>query len=125
MSSFTEPLDVRYNAQKNNWTILRDFEFHVGEYPSKRVIKINEGEVSDFSSTPWYARWLIPKSGEYNQATVVHDKMCRDFHENKCQWFYKNHRQRCDIFLEALTVLSVPKWKRLLMYWAVRLGGPK
>ncbi|EBD3311064.1 DUF1353 domain-containing protein, partial [Salmonella enterica] len=27
------------------------------------------------------------------------------------------------IFLDGMTVLDVPKWKRTIMYWAVRLFG--
>ncbi|EEA3737075.1 DUF1353 domain-containing protein [Salmonella enterica] len=27
------------------------------------------------------------------------------------------------IFLDGMTVLGVPKWKRTVMYWAVRLFG--
>lgn len=125
MSSFTAPLDVRYNPQNNTWTVLRDFEFHVGSYPSDKVIKVPYGTVTDFASVPRWAEWLIPRSGEYNQATVVHDKMCRDFHLRLCQPFYETHLQRCNIFLEALTVLKVPTWKKTLMYISVLVAGPR
>ncbi|ENP5792436.1 DUF1353 domain-containing protein, partial [Salmonella enterica] len=27
------------------------------------------------------------------------------------------------IFLDGMTVLGVPKWKRTIMYWAVRVSG--
>lgn len=125
MSSFTAPLDVRYHPETDTWTIIRDFEFYSGDNPTKNVIKIKAGEKTDFASIPWFARWLIPKSGKYNQAAVVHDKMCRDFKYDRCKPFYATHKQRCDIFLEAMVVLDVPIWKRKLMYAAVYISGPK
>ncbi|EDH4985565.1 phage tail protein, partial [Salmonella enterica subsp. enterica serovar Muenchen] len=27
------------------------------------------------------------------------------------------------IFLDGMTVLGVPRWKRMIMYWAVRMFG--
>ncbi|EJM4054471.1 DUF1353 domain-containing protein, partial [Salmonella enterica] len=33
-------------------------------------------------------------------------------------------KQEADrIFLDGMTVLGVPRWKRIVMYWAVRLFG--
>ncbi|EBD2385704.1 DUF1353 domain-containing protein [Salmonella enterica] len=42
-------------------------------------------------------------------------------------WIYDNalrtKREADLIFLDGMTVLGVPKWKRLMMYWAVRVFG--
>ena len=125
MSSFTAPLEVRYNHETDTWIILRDFEFYSGNPSDGNVVKVFAGEESDFASIPRPFRWLLPKSGKYNQATVVHDKMCRDFHAGICQEFYKEHRQRCDIFYEAMVVLNVPRFKRRIIYDGVLIGGPR
>jgi len=117
MSSFTDPLDLRYDAVANNWTVLRGFEYHVGMYPSNEVIRVPKGFKTDLASVPFGFRWLIPMSGEYNQAAVLHDWMCVNF--------YDTHKRRCEIFAEAMTVLGVPDWKRKLMTTAVRIGGPR
>ena len=117
MSSFTDDLYLRYVRVFDTWETAREFEYHVGQCPSIQVIRVPKGFRTDLASVPRPFRWLFPKSGKYNQAAVLHDWMCK--------FFYGTHRERCEIFLEAMEVLEVPKWKRVLMYWAVRVGGPR
>ncbi|EDR3945519.1 DUF1353 domain-containing protein, partial [Salmonella enterica] len=42
-------------------------------------------------------------------------------------WMYDNAlrtKKEADlIFLDGMTVMGVPKWKRTIMYWAVRVFG--
>ncbi|MGU6849168.1 DUF1353 domain-containing protein, partial [Salmonella enterica subsp. enterica serovar Sandiego] len=42
-------------------------------------------------------------------------------------WMYDNalrtKKEADKIFLDGMTVLGVPKWKRVIMYWAVRWFG--
>ncbi|EBM0567935.1 phage tail protein, partial [Salmonella enterica] len=42
-------------------------------------------------------------------------------------WMYDNalrtKKEADKIFLDGMTVLGVPKWKRTVMYWAVRWFG--
>jgi len=58
---------------------------------------------------------LLPEDGLYTPAAVIHD------------WLYKTHlvnRAEADrIFLEIMERDGVPRWKRLAMYWAVRIFG--
>ena len=88
------------------------------------VVIADMGFISDFASIPWPARMLLPRSGPYNPAAVIHD------------WLYEKQvisgdvglvpvsRLRADqIFLEAMRVCKVPVWKRRIMYRGVRLGG--
>jgi len=117
LSSFTDDLVVKYHPQTDKWIIQRSFDYHVGKYPSYVVIKIPKGFSTDLASVPRGFRWIIPKSGKYNQAAVLHDYMCVNF--------YKTHQIRCEIFMESMGVLKVPAIKKQLMYWAVRLGGPR
>ena len=83
------------------------------------------GFETDFASIPRIFRNIIPKLGRWNKAAVLHD------------WIYQNHivkktpqisfifnRLQADImFRDAMRDLGVVKWKRGLMYLAVRLGG--
>lgn len=117
MSSFTQPLELRYDQGHDRWSVLRSFDYHVGKYPSDTILTVPKGFVTDLASVPYGFRWIIPMSGEYNQAAVLHDWMCVTM--------YGTHRQRCEIFAEAMTVLGVPDWKRKLMTAAVRIGGPR
>jgi len=34
-----------------------------------------------------------------------------------------NYRWADEVFLEAMTVLGVARWRRTVMYWAVRVFG--
>ncbi|ELQ4168311.1 DUF1353 domain-containing protein [Escherichia coli] len=53
--------------------------------------------------------------GRYAKAVIIHD------------WLYDNalrtKREADKIFLDAMCVLGVPRWRRVLMYAAVRLFG--
>ncbi|EIL6509619.1 DUF1353 domain-containing protein, partial [Salmonella enterica] len=53
--------------------------------------------------------------GKYAKAAIIHD------------WMYDNalrtKKEADKIFLDGMTVLGVPKWKRAVMYQAVRLFG--
>ena len=114
MSSFTTPLDVRYLPKQNKWLILRELIYHVGDEDSGDVVIVPKFYVTDFASVPWPAVMLIPKSGRYNSAAVVHDYLYQ---------MMKRPKIECDkIFLEAMLVLGVPTWKRLIMYRAVRMN---
>ncbi|EGV8341913.1 DUF1353 domain-containing protein, partial [Salmonella enterica] len=58
---------------------------------------------------------ILPPDGKYAKAAIIHD------------WMYDNAlrtKKEADlIFLDGMTVLGVPQWKRTIMYWAVRLFG--
>lgn len=114
MSSFTEPLIVQ-KLPNGTWKIVKGFRYYIGHEGSEEFIDIPEGFETDFASTPWGVRNMFPKDGPWSQAAVVHD-MCYQ------KRLYP--RKRCDqIFLEAMTILGVPWWKRRLMYSALRIGG--
>jgi len=119
MSSFTTKLVVEYLPKINKWKTKRELVYFVGEEYSEERIVVPRGFITDFASIPWPASMLIPKSGRYNQAAVLHD------------WLYDRAgvldnktytRAEADkIFLEAMTVLKVNKFKRWVMYRHVRV----
>jgi len=79
------------------------------------VINIPRGFVTDLSSVPRFIQWLIPKRGRYDDAAVIHD------------WLYSQpHTARLTadaLFLDAMQTLGVSRWRRSLMFIAVRLFG--
>ena len=76
---------------------------------------VYSGYISDLASSPWFVWWIIPPHGKYSKAAIVHDYI----YENKlCS------RKKADaVFLRAMEVLNVAKWKRVAMYRAVRIFG--
>ena len=70
---------------------------------------------TDLASIPRILRWLFVQNGNHRASAIIHDYLCRlgmDF-----------SRVTADkIFLEAMKVSSVPRIRRRLMYWAVRIN---
>jgi len=115
MSSFTNPLELRFldrDIKERPFELITPFDYHVGEEGSGDVITVPAGYRTDFASVPRIFWRIIPPVGRYGKAAVVHD------------WLYDTEsrpRKEADkIFLEAMEVLEVPKWKRKAMYYAVR-----
>jgi hypothetical protein len=114
LNSFTTPADLRM-LDRYRWELLADFEYHVGGYPSDEVIRVPAGTVTDLASVPRLLWVAFPPHGRYAKAAIVHD------------YLYANGigtKGAADsIFLEAMVVLDVPRWRRRLVYLGVRLFG--
>jgi len=90
-------------------------------YASNQAMTLPARFTSDFASVPQIFWAIIPPQGEYTYAAMLHD------------YFYRYHktpeganitRWRADkIFLTSMRYYGVSKWKSLVMYWAMRLGG--
>jgi len=115
MSKFTDILTVSPLADGKTWVTRKEFGYDIGEEGSGNSIDVPIGFKTDFASVPRLLWVFIPRWGKYGNAAVIHDY---------CYWAQRFSREDSDrIFREGMEVLEVPKWKILLMYWAVRLGG--
>ena len=129
MSGFTRALIVRDTGDGEYWVVHEGFDYHVGREASGVIVPVPEGTETDFASVPKLFRVLLPKSGRGNQAAVVHDVLYRRGFvcwrdESGAMGFIPIHRGDADaVFLEALHVLSVGRFRRLALYVGVRLGG--
>ena len=92
--------------------LLEPLIYHVGHVDSEDIIVVPSGFVSDLVSVPAIARGLISPLDRAAKAGVLHDWL---LFEGK-----RSNAEAAKIFEEALAVLNVPAWKRLIMYWAVR-----
>lgn len=80
------------------------------------MIEVPAGFVTDLATVPrifWIL--LLPPDGKYAKTAIIHDYLYDSALRTK--------REAARIFLDGMTVLGVPKWKRTVMYWAVRLFG--
>ena len=110
MSQFTSPCRVEIIGPML-FNVIEPFEYHVGKYPSNTVIKVPEDFVTDFASIPRIFWPILSPIDEYAKAAVLHDYM---------YVMAPYERLRCEeIFLEAMTVLKVPEWKKKCVYRAV------
>ncbi|EAS1909277.1 DUF1353 domain-containing protein [Salmonella enterica] len=96
------------------WRVYEPFEFYLSDDNSD-VIEVPAGFVTDLATIPRIFWTILPPDGKYAKAAIIHD------------WMYDNAlrtKKEADlIFLDGMTVLGVPKWKRTIMYWAVRVFG--
>ena len=114
MSSFTDRLIVS-KVKGKYWITERSFIYCIGEEGSQEFVEVPKGFKTDFASVPKILWNIIPPDGNYTQASVLHDFL-----------YFKQMftREKCDqIFLEAMGVLQVKKWKRNIMFWALRMFG--
>lgn len=74
MSGYLTPLRVEA-VDAVRWKLLDDFQWQGSQGD---VFIIPAGAYTDFATVPWWTQSLIPKTGTWTKAAVVHDKMCDD-----------------------------------------------
>ena len=129
MSSFTAPLTVTQEDEKY-WRVHQSFCYILDDLVTGEwYVYVPALTRTDFASVPRLFWSVLPPYGEYTQAAVLHDYLYQQSEvlsrrgEPRTK---KINRKECDqIFLESMEVLKVPRWKRKIMYWAVRLFGGK
>ncbi len=94
---------------------MAPFDYHVGSADSTLTIDVPVGFRTDFASIPRLLWPLLPPTGSYGKAAVIHDALYQTGTFT---------RATADaILLEAMVTLHVPLWSCLLVYLGVRLGG--
>jgi len=114
MSSFTKHPPLQPLPDGIHWEVTEEFRYYIRSENSGDFITVPKGFVTDGASIPRIF-WSIvgPPWGDYGYAAIVHDFL---YHTQPCS------RKEADrIFLEAMQVLKVNKFKRWLMYRMVRM----
>lgn len=130
MASFTTPLDLRY-MDGRLWEVRAPFEYHLDHLGSTERVIIPIGFITDFASIPRALWRVLPPTGKYGKAAVIHD------------WLYQKRivtvlwpttdtavstrlveRGEADhILLEGMQALEVGWFTRSTIYSGVRTGG--
>ena len=113
MSSFTAPAIVEVKGSYD-FRLVENFEYYITDEQGEKIT-VPKGFVTDFASVPRIFWNIFPPIGRYTKACIIHDYM----YDNAI----KTKKEADLIFYQAMDVLGVPKWKRLVMYWAVRVFG--
>lgn len=71
---FITPLRVE-SIDAVNWLLLEDFIW-VGSKDDEFIV--HQGEHTDFATVPWWTQSILPRTGTWTKAAVLHDKMCDD-----------------------------------------------
>lgn len=126
MSGFLSPLRLEF-IDGSKWRVLKPFEYHLGAPDSDEVIVVPSGFLTDFASIPRGLWNLLPPTGLYGKAAVLHD------------WLYQHRtvtviarpprvrlvdRGEADhVLKEAMEVLGVGRMTRWTIYAGIRAGG--
>lgn len=111
--SFHTPLVLEY-LDGQNYRLTSEFKYD----SSVGTFTVPAGFVTDFASIPKPLWNLLPPTGSYGKAAVVHDFLYRTPGQAS--------KEIADaIFLEAMAALDVGVFTRYTMYLAVRLFGGK
>lgn len=113
MSKFTTPAILEM-LDRYLWRVYEPFEFYLSDDNSD-VIEVPAGFITDLATIPRIFWSVMPPDGKYAKAAIIHDYL----YDNGL----RTKKEADNIFLDGMTVLGVPKWKRAIMYCAVRLFG--
>lgn len=114
MSKFTTQASFDL-LDDGKWRVRAPIIYHVGNIKSLDIISVPKGFITDFASIPQFFRNIIETVGKHGKGAVLHDYL-----------YYTGERPRDEadeIFNEAMGVLGVSGWKRMIMYRAVRMFG--
>jgi len=108
-----EPIVLKWIGGAAPWSLVAPLTHEDG--PNQICVPI--GFKTDLASVPRLFWALIPPHGRYIRAAIIHDYL----------YIHKPvSRSIADrIFLDLMRRDGVPRWKRWIMYSAVRLGGWK
>ncbi len=98
------------------WKLVEPLEFSLTLNDAGGLaVTVPRGYVTDFASVPRLFWFIVPPTGAWCPAAVVHDYL---YQVPTCSRFLADA-----VFREAMHQLGVPFWRRVMMYYAVRLFG--
>jgi hypothetical protein len=96
------------------WFLRHELRYEVWE-SGGLTVPVPEGFVTDFASIPRPFWSILPTWGQYGPASIVHDYL---------YWDQRCTREQADaIMLLAMEDSHVSRLRRLLIFWALRMGG--
>ena len=111
MSSFTDPLVITPD-KKGRYRTERPFSFDIGLKGSGLTVTVPAGFVTDLASVPRWFWWVFPPfDPQYAAAAVLHDFLL--------SWVDFDPMTAHTLFLDALLILGVERWKAWTMFLAV------
>lgn len=101
-------------GRKGQWELTSDLEYESELLPDSVVVPT--GFETDLASIPRIFTPLVPIDGLHRAPAIVHDWLCRNPITSK--------KITDKVFLEAMKVCKVRRWRRWAMYCAVRAASP-
>lgn len=104
------PLKVE-EVNEKRWRLLADLRYH-GKVDH---FVVPAGTTTDFASVPRMFTWLVPTSGKYTKAAVLHDYLC--------ETGLVPRNDADGVFRRVLRESDVPTVRRYVIWGAVRLAA--
>lgn len=127
-TEFDAALSIEYDADasqalgKDYWRVLNGFKFYLDDPTEEKLVFVPAGYLTDGATVPRMFWSLLPPWGSYGQAAVVHDILCERLAISVHGINSTITRAQADsAFKQAMVSLKVPRWKRNVMYIAVRV----
>lgn len=117
MPFLNDPILKPYSGDK--WRMVEDFDYVTAEGD---FIRIPHGFVHDLASIPRGLNVLFRKHGKHTSAAILHD-WCYHTKGAITPSINLTRLQSDELFLAAMKESGVGYFKRVSMYYAVRLGG--
>lgn len=116
---FTAPLWLEPDPGGRGYKTARAFSFDLGFKASELTVTVPAGFQTDLATVPRLVWWLFPPHDpRYAAAAVLHDYL----YSWRSETGEAFDRATADgVFLEAMLILGVPRWKALTLFVAVRL----
>jgi hypothetical protein len=116
MGTFDKPLRLTY-LDGQEWEVFETFVYSTEVAGNKTVILVPAGFTTDFASIPRLFWRVLPPTGKYGKAAVIHDYIYRTPGVNLTR------AQADGIFRDAMADLGVGAFTRTLMFRGVRAFG--
>lgn len=75
-TNFLTPLQVEA-IDSTTWVLLSDLVWQGDPAAGGDTFIVGAGEETDFATVPWWTQSLLPRTGTWTLAAVLHDLMCR------------------------------------------------
>ncbi len=117
LSIDAEEVDFRPGEKGRRWTLDAPLTAVLSIDGEDLEIVVPEGFTTNFASVPRPLWFWLPPTGRYWQAAVIHDWLCAA----KPLASKVAHK----IFHALMRYKGVSRARAKLMYWAVKVGGPR
>ncbi len=107
--------EVGYKNGRTIYRLIADMNYYLTNDKTTPDFIVPAGFVTDLATILRFMMWLLPQRGAYDKAAILHDYLLLQFDITK--------KEVDRIFLKQMKFDGVAKWKRNLMYAAVRLFG--
>lgn len=86
-------------------------------------ITVPKGFLTDLSSVPWFLRWFAGRVGPHLEASVIHDWLFVAWQHEGLIPNAQMHKFADDVFLAAMKVAKVCRFRRWVLYTVSRVLG--